>query len=223
MQSSQPASHKRPRRAPMACKNCRSRKIRCIQTTDQVDLRTKTPLQPCQRCLKRNLPCEYAPIGAESESYASGTPPISNSPESSAGSTSHLEPSITYWDHTTGTNSRAFADAQRIARRQSSILHSRRESVSSDASTAGDPLYSAEHLSSYHPMSSPFLPLYEQPSHSHSGSYDATTDLPPMDLSTWSFSDPPMSTRYEARRQYASRDPPAVGYASHGIKKEDTS
>ncbi|KAJ6562716.1 hypothetical protein DFH09DRAFT_1478702 [Mycena vulgaris] len=57
MKNAQNAQHPAPfaikrRRTILACSNCRKRKIRCI-TTEQ------PPNNPCARCTKRNIECEY--------------------------------------------------------------------------------------------------------------------------------------------------------------------
>ncbi|KAJ7710460.1 hypothetical protein B0H17DRAFT_1123607 [Mycena rosella] len=54
------------RRSILACSNCRKRKIKCI-TTEQ------PPRNPCARCTKKNLPCEY--VGAAEPEYHSGERP----------------------------------------------------------------------------------------------------------------------------------------------------
>ncbi|KAJ7176082.1 hypothetical protein C8R43DRAFT_1230310 [Mycena crocata] len=50
------------RRTIMACSNCRKRKIRCM-TPEQ------PPVNPCARCVKRNLHCEYV-AAPEPEYYS---------------------------------------------------------------------------------------------------------------------------------------------------------
>ncbi|KAJ7698265.1 hypothetical protein B0H17DRAFT_1196855 [Mycena rosella] len=54
------------RRSALACTNCRKRKIKCI-TTEQ------PPRNPCARCTKKNLACEYE--GAAEPEYHSGERP----------------------------------------------------------------------------------------------------------------------------------------------------
>ncbi|KAJ7636363.1 hypothetical protein FB45DRAFT_864413 [Roridomyces roridus] len=49
-QNLQPVPRKRRRITP--CSNCRHRKVKCI-TSEQ------PPVNPCQRCAKKNLDCEY--------------------------------------------------------------------------------------------------------------------------------------------------------------------
>ncbi|KAJ7865340.1 hypothetical protein B0H14DRAFT_3443038 [Mycena olivaceomarginata] len=49
---------KHRRRSLMACTTCRKRKIRCI-TTEQ------PPINPCTRCTKNGLPCEYMAVGPD--------------------------------------------------------------------------------------------------------------------------------------------------------------
>ncbi|KAJ6570869.1 hypothetical protein DFH09DRAFT_1079851 [Mycena vulgaris] len=79
MASSNPAKKAQPHHAPfvalgrrtiVACSNCRKRKIRCL-TTEQ------PPKNPCARCVKRHLPCEY--LGATEPDYLSTT--TSQTPE----------------------------------------------------------------------------------------------------------------------------------------------
>ncbi|KAJ6541066.1 hypothetical protein DFH09DRAFT_1175059 [Mycena vulgaris] len=67
MENSAPYALKR-RRTIIACSHCRKRKIRCI-TTEQ------PPKNPCARCTKRNLACEYvAAPDQELNSTAQTTP-----------------------------------------------------------------------------------------------------------------------------------------------------
>ncbi|KAJ6473371.1 hypothetical protein C8R47DRAFT_1324469 [Mycena vitilis] len=54
------------RRTIMACVNCRKRKIRCI-TTEQ------PPTNPCARCTKKRIPCEYIAM-PEPEWYSASSP-----------------------------------------------------------------------------------------------------------------------------------------------------
>ncbi|KAJ7095293.1 hypothetical protein B0H15DRAFT_104663 [Mycena belliarum] len=49
----------RRRRAMIACTNCRRRKIKCITTEEP-------PKNPCARCTKRSLPCEYVAVEEDS-------------------------------------------------------------------------------------------------------------------------------------------------------------
>ncbi|KAJ6579233.1 hypothetical protein DFH09DRAFT_339250 [Mycena vulgaris] len=72
------------RRTILACSNCRKRKIRCI-TTEQ------PPKNPCARCVKKHLPCEY--VAAPEPDYSSSTSasqtpefPISDLPHADTGS-----------------------------------------------------------------------------------------------------------------------------------------
>ncbi|KAJ7478265.1 hypothetical protein FB451DRAFT_1396049 [Mycena latifolia] len=53
------------RRTILACTNCRRRKIRCI-TTEQ------PPKNPCARCVKKGLSCEYV-AAPEAEEYSGST------------------------------------------------------------------------------------------------------------------------------------------------------
>ncbi|KAF7358600.1 C6 finger domain [Mycena sanguinolenta] len=51
------------RRTIMACVNCRRRKMRCI-TPEQ------PPKNPCARCTKKGLLCEYVPADQDDDSYS---------------------------------------------------------------------------------------------------------------------------------------------------------
>ncbi|CAK5284675.1 unnamed protein product [Mycena citricolor] len=51
------------RRMPMACVNCRRRKIKCVTSTKQ-------PSAPCERCTKRKLDCEFVPVSESAEQVA---------------------------------------------------------------------------------------------------------------------------------------------------------
>ncbi|KAJ6495226.1 hypothetical protein C8R45DRAFT_1094883 [Mycena sanguinolenta] len=52
------------RRTIIACVNCRKRKIRCIPTE-------QPPKNPCARCTKKGLPCEYVTAEHEEDSHSS--------------------------------------------------------------------------------------------------------------------------------------------------------
>ncbi|KAJ8086513.1 hypothetical protein PM082_005336 [Marasmius tenuissimus] len=55
----------------MACRNCRKRKIKCVTNEDP-------PHNPCERCTRKGLHCEYVAVGDE-------TPPSSpNAPSHSS-------------------------------------------------------------------------------------------------------------------------------------------
>ncbi|KAJ7047460.1 hypothetical protein C8F04DRAFT_8834 [Mycena alexandri] len=59
----------RRRRAAIACRGCRHRKIKCETTEDP-------PRHPCARCTKRSLVCEYVAVDDEDpESPVSPLPP----------------------------------------------------------------------------------------------------------------------------------------------------
>ncbi|KAJ7467648.1 hypothetical protein FB451DRAFT_1178016 [Mycena latifolia] len=58
------AAFTKPRRIHMACVNCRAGKTRCVSPDDG---------QPCARCTKRNLDCEYLTVPDE-ESRAGFVP-----------------------------------------------------------------------------------------------------------------------------------------------------
>ncbi|KAJ7347230.1 hypothetical protein DFH08DRAFT_158785 [Mycena albidolilacea] len=65
LSQSTPFATKR-RRTLMACLSCRKRKVRCM-TTEQ------PPKNPCARCTKKKIPCEYIPADQDdhSSSYSS--------------------------------------------------------------------------------------------------------------------------------------------------------
>ncbi|KAJ7153314.1 hypothetical protein C8R46DRAFT_1228246 [Mycena filopes] len=54
------------RRSIMACTRCRHRKVRCI-TAEQ------PPKTPCERCVKRHLPCEYLAVVSDSDDASVST------------------------------------------------------------------------------------------------------------------------------------------------------
>ncbi|KAJ7779408.1 hypothetical protein DFH07DRAFT_794885 [Mycena maculata] len=56
----------RRRRTIIACLNCRTKKMRCV-TTEQ------PPRNPCARCTRRRIPCEYVSV-PEQEAYLASTP-----------------------------------------------------------------------------------------------------------------------------------------------------
>ncbi|KAJ7493909.1 hypothetical protein FB451DRAFT_1360565 [Mycena latifolia] len=58
------------RRAAMACTNCRRRKVRCL-TTEWF------PTQPCERCRRKRLTCEYLRV-AEEEQHSNSASPSSD-------------------------------------------------------------------------------------------------------------------------------------------------
>ncbi|KAJ7495422.1 hypothetical protein FB451DRAFT_1360215 [Mycena latifolia] len=72
------------RRTILACSNCRKRKIRCM-TTEQ------PPRNPCARCVKKNLPCEY--VAALEPDYSSSPRPQSPDTTGSPGSNSGTDSS----------------------------------------------------------------------------------------------------------------------------------
>ncbi|KAJ7513111.1 hypothetical protein B0H11DRAFT_2303320 [Mycena galericulata] len=92
MSTSTPPTHsgrRRPKRSRtlVACSNCRKRKIRCITSE-------KPPKNPCARCTKKNLDCEYLAIedpddyspspSTHAESDSGDSPPTTSFPESTA-------------------------------------------------------------------------------------------------------------------------------------------
>ncbi|KAJ7493929.1 hypothetical protein FB451DRAFT_1164797 [Mycena latifolia] len=66
------------RRAGLACTNCRRRKIRCLSNE-------RFPTQPCERCRRRHLTCEYLRIAEKEEHSNPASPPpdsfLSDPPE----------------------------------------------------------------------------------------------------------------------------------------------
>ncbi|KAJ7858342.1 hypothetical protein B0H14DRAFT_2577755 [Mycena olivaceomarginata] len=67
----------RPRRVIIACTNCRKRKIRCLTLED-------TPVNPCDRCSKKGLKCEYVTITNQREDSESTNPPLERGPSHSS-------------------------------------------------------------------------------------------------------------------------------------------
>ncbi|KAJ4482675.1 hypothetical protein C8R41DRAFT_841075 [Lentinula lateritia] len=55
--TSSPAT--RRRRAQIACRNCRKRKIKCVTNEEP-------PHNPCERCQRKGLTCEYVAVGEPS-------------------------------------------------------------------------------------------------------------------------------------------------------------
>ncbi|KAF8145389.1 hypothetical protein K438DRAFT_547564 [Mycena galopus ATCC 62051] len=58
----------RRRRTNVACSNCRKRKIKCITSGDP-------PQEPCERCARRGLACQYTTIGDQDSGLDAGPPP----------------------------------------------------------------------------------------------------------------------------------------------------
>ncbi|KAJ7598838.1 hypothetical protein C8J56DRAFT_175199 [Mycena floridula] len=56
----------KPRRATIACRNCRKRKIKC-------ETQENPPWNPCERCVRKKLQCEYITV-ADDPSSANETP-----------------------------------------------------------------------------------------------------------------------------------------------------
>ncbi|KAJ7476636.1 hypothetical protein FB451DRAFT_1173505 [Mycena latifolia] len=78
----------KPRRIPMACVNCRAGKIRCISIENG---------QPCARCTKRRLECEYLAVPDEQALSGSTTDGRrrSRKPPPPSGPPSHMAPGWT--------------------------------------------------------------------------------------------------------------------------------
>ncbi|KAG7097061.1 hypothetical protein E1B28_004449 [Marasmius oreades] len=68
----------RRRRAPMACRNCRKRKIKCVTNEDP-------PHNPCERCTRKGLHCEYVAVGDETPPSSPNGPPPNSPPHSTTG------------------------------------------------------------------------------------------------------------------------------------------
>ncbi|KAJ7176311.1 hypothetical protein C8R43DRAFT_943096 [Mycena crocata] len=73
------SSSSRSKRVIIACTNCRKRKIRCL-TSEQ------PPINPCERCAKKGLQCEYIPVPDQPDYSADGaaSSPSHSGPSSSA-------------------------------------------------------------------------------------------------------------------------------------------
>jgi len=69
----------RRRRAQIACRNCRRRKIKCVTNEEP-------PHNPCERCQRKGLVCEYVAVGDPSP------PSTPLSDRSGLGDPVHLEP-----------------------------------------------------------------------------------------------------------------------------------
>ncbi|KAJ7275750.1 hypothetical protein C8J57DRAFT_1589863 [Mycena rebaudengoi] len=67
------------RRAYVACTNCRQRKVRCVSPSEVGD-------EPCNRCSKRGLKCEYIAIPDNQETSSGGD--STTTPEPLSGSNS---------------------------------------------------------------------------------------------------------------------------------------
>ncbi|KAF9263496.1 hypothetical protein L218DRAFT_999379 [Marasmius fiardii PR-910] len=67
----------RRRRAPMACRNCRKRKIKCVTNEDP-------PHNPCERCTRKGLHCEYVAVGDETPPSSPNGPPPNSPPHPTA-------------------------------------------------------------------------------------------------------------------------------------------
>ncbi|KAJ7781336.1 hypothetical protein B0H16DRAFT_1710553 [Mycena metata] len=65
----------RRRRATIACVNCRRRKVKCATTEDP-------PRNPCARCTKRSLVCEY--VAVEEDDLESPVSPLYPNPYTNA-------------------------------------------------------------------------------------------------------------------------------------------
>ncbi|KAJ7068180.1 hypothetical protein C8F01DRAFT_594701 [Mycena amicta] len=68
----------RRRRAMIACTNCRRRKIKCVTTEEP-------PRHPCERCTKRDLPCEYVAVVEDDSKSPTPETPSSQLPPPSPG------------------------------------------------------------------------------------------------------------------------------------------
>ncbi|KAJ7499009.1 hypothetical protein FB451DRAFT_1384756 [Mycena latifolia] len=70
----------RRRRAMIACTNCRKRKIKCVTSEEP-------PRNPCARCTKRSLPCEYVSVEEDSPTESPLSLPPGSYPPSYPSST----------------------------------------------------------------------------------------------------------------------------------------
>ncbi|KAF5393706.1 hypothetical protein D9757_000110 [Collybiopsis confluens] len=78
--SNSPAT--RRRRAQIACKNCRKRKIKCVTNEEP-------PHNPCERCRRKGLTCEYVAVGEPS-------PPSTPASEHPSNIITHDNPAYPY-------------------------------------------------------------------------------------------------------------------------------
>ncbi|KAJ7179235.1 hypothetical protein C8R46DRAFT_632103 [Mycena filopes] len=77
----------RRRRAMIACKACRKRKIKCVTTEEP-------PRNPCARCTKRSLTCEYVAVDEDYSSTPTPESPILPLPYSNG--SAHNAPPTAY-------------------------------------------------------------------------------------------------------------------------------
>ncbi|KAJ7451328.1 hypothetical protein FB451DRAFT_1186270 [Mycena latifolia] len=75
------------RRAPVACVNCRKRKVKCIPPAD-------SPHNPCERCTRRSLQCEYRSVADEVSLYNSSRDGSSMNPVQTATPGLYMRPPI---------------------------------------------------------------------------------------------------------------------------------
>ncbi|KAJ7207017.1 hypothetical protein C8J57DRAFT_1484686 [Mycena rebaudengoi] len=85
--TSQPSSSPfvKRRRAYVACTNCRQRKVRCVSLSEVGD-------EPCNRCSKRGLKCEYIAIPDCQETSSEGDSTTTPEPLSGSNSPDGLSP-----------------------------------------------------------------------------------------------------------------------------------
>ncbi|KAJ7277460.1 hypothetical protein C8J57DRAFT_1223211 [Mycena rebaudengoi] len=85
--TSQPSSSPfvKRRRAYVACTNCRQRKVRCVSPSEVGD-------EPCNRCSKRGLKCEYIAIPDCQETSSDGDSTTTPEPLSGSNSPDGLSP-----------------------------------------------------------------------------------------------------------------------------------
>ncbi|KAJ7662434.1 hypothetical protein B0H17DRAFT_1185040 [Mycena rosella] len=62
-----PSVFTKKRRVIIACTNCRGRKVRCLTSEDP-------PQNPCQRCAKKGLSCEYITVTKQRDHSSSRNP-----------------------------------------------------------------------------------------------------------------------------------------------------
>ncbi|KIY64496.1 hypothetical protein CYLTODRAFT_100572 [Cylindrobasidium torrendii FP15055 ss-10] len=135
-------NEKRQKRASMACTNCRNRKIRCQQNIEE-DASGNKVLKPCQRCVRRQLECEYTAIGSESPELGwtppvpspalgrSSTPVTSTSAPLPSRSTPNTHPTTSTYQHTY-TETNVLPASGGVSRRSAQQQQHRRASSSHD-------------------------------------------------------------------------------------------
>ncbi|KAJ7473267.1 hypothetical protein FB451DRAFT_1174918 [Mycena latifolia] len=88
-----PASSSARKRIYVACLHCRKRKIKCITASES---------EPCERCARRGLECEYLPVSVEQAQQPSPTSGRDGPPARSATPGPHMPISWTQSPQTYG-------------------------------------------------------------------------------------------------------------------------